>query len=317
MARSNNDAPVNVDSKERSGKSDAVGELLSILDLEILERNLFRGRSPKTGWQRVFGGQVIGQSLVAAQRTVPEERSVHSLHGYFLRPGDPEVPIIYEVDCIRDGGSFTTRRVVGIQHGKAIFSMSASFHVLEQGLEFSMAMPNQADPDTLMSERELKAKFMNSAPEEVQNYWRRERPIEVRVTSAEHLLSDRKLSPEQYVWVRATGPIPNIPALQAAVLAYASDMTLLDTALFPHGRKVFEKDLQVASLDHAMWFHRPINMNDWLLFAQDTPNSSGGRGLTRGSLYTQDGMLVASCAQEGLIRLRDPARRLESGMPKK
>ena len=295
----------------------AVEELLDILNIETLERNLFRGRSPATGWQRVFGGQVIGQALVAAQRTVPKERSVHSLHGYFLRPGDPSVPIIYEVDCIRDGGSFTTRRVIGIQHGKAIFSTSISFHILEDGLDFHMAMPNQADPETLMSERELKEKFMDLASDDVKTYWKRERPIEVRATSFEHFLSDKKLPPEQFVWVRATGPIPDDPAIQAAVLAYASDITLLDTALYPHGRKIFDSDLQVASLDHSMWFHRPINMNEWLLFAQDSPNSNGGRGLTRGSLYTRDGVLVASCAQEGLIRPRDPNRRPQSGMPKK
>jgi acyl-CoA thioesterase-2 len=299
------------------GTRTAVENLIDILDLEQLEHNLYRGRSPKTGWQRVFGGQVIGQALVAAQRTVPDDRSVHSLHGYFLRPGDPEVPIIYEVDRIRDGGSFTTRRVVAIQHGRAIFSMSVSFQIAEIGLDFHMEMPDLADPETLMSEADLKAKFMDFAPDNVKAYWKRERPIEVRATSFEHYLSNKKLPPEQYVWVRATGPIPDEQGLQAAVLAYASDMTLLDTALFPHGRKIFDKDLQVASLDHSMWFHRPINMNQWLLFAQDSPNSSGGRGLTRGSLYTREGVLVASCAQEGLIRPRDPRHREESGMPKK
>ena len=271
-----------MNSKDRIDENNsAVEQLIDILNLESLEHNLFRGRSPKTGWQRVFGGQVIGQALVAAQRTVPESRPVHSLHGYFLRPGDPEVPIIYEVDRIRDGGSFTTRRVIGIQHGHAIFSMSASFHKEEDGLEFHMEMPNQADPETMISEPDLKAKFMESAPDNVKNYWRRERPIEVRATSVDHFFSDRKLPPEQYVWVRATGPIPDDQALQAAILAYASDMTLLDTALFPHGRSILDSQLQVASLDHAMWFHRPIDLNSWLLFAQDSPNSNGGRGLTR------------------------------------
>ncbi|MEL6503253.1 MAG: acyl-CoA thioesterase II [Pseudomonadota bacterium] len=296
---------------------DAVAQLLDILDLEPLEHNLFRGRSPSTGWQRVFGGQVIGQALVAAQRTVPEDRFVHSLHGYFLRPGDPGVPIIYEVDRIRDGGSFTTRRVIGIQHGKAIFSASISFHISEDGMSFQMPMPHQPDPEGLLGEKELKKKFMDTAPESVRNYWNRPRPIEMRPTSVTHYLSDQKLGPEQYVWVRATGEIPADASLQAAVLAYASDMTLLDTALFPHGRKVFDPDIQTASLDHAMWFHRPVNMNDWLLFAQDTPSSSGGRGFTRGSLYGRDGTLVASCTQEGLIRPRDPSKRPQSGMPKK
>lgn len=294
----------------------AVAELLDILDLEVLEHNLFRGRSPKTGWQRVFGGQVIGQALVAAQRTVPEDRHVHSLHGYFLRPGDPAVPIIYEVDRIRDGGSFTTRRVVGIQHGKAIFSTSVSFQILEEGLDFNMAMPDQPAPEELMSEQQLKEKFMKVAPDSAKAYWKRDRPIELRTTSIEHFISDKKLPPEQHVWVRSTGPIPDDQGLQAAVLAYASDMTLLDTALFPHGRKVSDKDLQTASLDHSMWFHRPIDINEWLLFSQDTPNSNGGRGFTRGSLYNRAGELVASCAQEGLIRPRDPNRRAQSGMPK-
>ena len=177
---------------DNSSQKTAVEDLLEILDLERLEHNLYRGRSPKTGWQRVFGGQVIGQALVAAQRTVPADRFVHSLHGYFLRPGDPDVPIIYEVDRIRDGGSFTTRRVIGIQHGKAIFSMSVSFHIEEPGLDFQMEMPVQTDPDLLMSEDELKAKFMDFAPEEVKKYWKRKRPIELRATSFEHYLTDKK-----------------------------------------------------------------------------------------------------------------------------
>ena len=287
----------------------AVAELLHILDLEVLEHNLFRGISPKTGWQRVFGGQVIGQALVAAQRTVPEDRHVHSLHGYFMRPGDPTVPIIYDVDRIRDGGSFTTRRVVATQHGKAIFSMSASFQIMEDGLDYFMPMQDQPDPETLMSQAELKEKFLDYAPEAVKSYWRRERPIEMRATSYEHFMTDKKLDPEQHVWMKATDTIPDDQALQAAVLAYASDMTLLDTSLYPHGRKIFDPELQVASLDHAMWFHRPINMNDWIMFAQDSPNSSGARGYNRGSLYSRDGVLVASCVQEGLIRVRDPKRK--------
>ncbi len=292
-----------------------VEELLDILDLEPLEHNLFRGRSPKTGWQRVFGGQVIGQSLVAAQRTVEDQRPVHSLHGYFLRPGDPAVPIIYEVDRIRDGGSFTTRRVVGIQHGKAIFSASISFHVIEEGLDFHIPMPEQPDPDTLLGNVERQQELMQSAPDNVKRYWARPRPIQMVPTSLEHYLTTEPQPPEQHVWLRATGPIPDDSALQASVLAYASDMTLLDTALYPHGRKTFDSDLMVASLDHSMWFHRPINMNEWLLFAQDTPNSNGGRGFTRGSLYSKDGTLVASCTQEGLIRPRDPERP-HSGLPK-
>jgi len=286
----------------------AVGELLDILDLEILEHNLFRGRSPKTRWQRVFGGQVIGQALVAAQRTVNNDRHIHSLHGYFMLGGDPKVPIIYEVDRIRDGGSFTTRRVVAIQHGQAIFSMSASFQRQEDGLDYQAPMPDQPDPETLPSEKQLKEQFIHKAPEHVRKYWEKERPIEVRTTSFEHYISDKKLPSEQYVWIRATADTPDNQPLQAAILAYASDMTLLDTSLFPHGRKVFDKDLQVASLDHSMWFHRPINVDEWMLYAQDSPSSSGARGLTRGSIYSQSGVLLASTAQEGLIRVRDPKR---------
>lgn len=286
----------------------AVEELMGILDLETLEHNLFRGRSPKTGWQRVFGGQVIGQALVAAQRTVGDDRHVHSLHGYFMLGGDPKVPIIYNVDRIRDGGSFTTRRVVAIQHGHAIFSMSASFQKDEGGLDYQAPMPVQPQPEDLPSEKELKEKFVASAPEHVRKYWDRDRPIEVRATSLEHYISDKKLAAEQYVWIRTTDTIPDNQPLQAAVLAYASDMTLLDTSLFAHGRKVFDKDIQVASLDHSMWFHRPAKIDDWLLYAQDSPSTSGGRGLNRGSLYTRDGILVASTAQEGLIRIKDPNR---------
>jgi acyl-CoA thioesterase-2 len=286
----------------------AVAELLDILDLEPLEHNLFRGRSPKTGWQRVFGGQVIGQALVAAQRTVDPLRHVHSLHGYFMRPGDPAVPIIYEVDRIRDGGSFTTRRVVAIQHGHAIFSMSASFQVDEPGLDYQAPMPDKPKPEALQSEQQLKDKFLHLAPENVRRYWERERPIELRAVSLDHYVSKKKLDAEQYVWMRATAPLPDDTALHCAVLAYASDMTLLDTSLFAHGRSFFNSDLQMASLDHAMWFHRPFRADNWLLFAQDSPNTSGARGLTRGSLFTEDGTLVASVAQEGLIRIRDKNR---------
>ncbi|MBL4695605.1 MAG: acyl-CoA thioesterase II [Rhizobiaceae bacterium] len=284
--------------------SEAVKTLLNILDLEPLEENLFRGQSPDVGWQRVFGGQVIGQALVAAQRTVDEDRKVHSLHGYFMRPGDPKVPIIYEVDRIRDGRSFTTRRVVAIQHGHAIFSMSASFQAHEEGLEHFMPMPDIPGPEDLPSEKELAEQYIDHAPENVRKYWQRERPIELRPTDLTHYVSSKKLEPKQQIWFRATGKLPANDAIQQAVLAYASDMTLLDTSLFAHGRAVFDPELQVASLDHAMWFHRPINMQDWHLYTQDSPNSSGSRGFTRGSIYTREGVLVASVTQEGLIRLR-------------
>jgi acyl-CoA thioesterase-2 len=284
--------------------SKAVDNLLDTLDLEELEHNLFRGRSPQVGWQRVFGGQVIGQALVAASRTVEDDRFAHSLHGYFMRPGDPAVPIIYEVDRIREGKSFVTRRVVAIQHGHAIFSMSASFQRQEEGLDHQAEMPDVPDPDQLMSEDQLKEMVMASAPEPVRAYWQRERPIELRPVSLKHYVSREPLDPVQQIWFRATGPLPDQPAIQKCVLAYASDMTLLDTSLFAHGRSIFDRDLQVASLDHAMWFHRPARMDEWLLYTQDSPNASGSRGFNRGSIFSRDGRLVASTAQEGLIRLR-------------
>jgi len=305
VAAVNADRPANL---AETVMSKAVETLLNTLDLEPLEINLFRGVSPKVGWQRVYGGQVIGQALVAAQRTVGEERRVHSLHGYFMRPGDPENPIIYEVDRIRDGGSFTTRRVVAIQHGRAIFSMSASFQIIEDGLEHTFEMPDVLRPDNLTSEKELAEQFIEHAPENVRKYWQRERPIELRPTDLTHYISGKKLAPYQNVWFRATGPLPNDPAIQEAVLAYASDMTLLDTSLFAHGRAVFDPGLQVASLDHAMWFHRPIHMEKWPLYTQDRPNSSRARRPTRGSIFSEDGQLVASAAQEGLIRVRDGSR---------
>jgi len=281
-----------------------IQELLSILNLEKLEHNLFRGRSPQVAWQRVFGGQTIAQALVAAQRTVDPDRHVHSLHGYFMRPGDITVPIIYEVDRIRDGSSFTTRRVVAIQHGHAIFSLEASFQVEEQGLEYQMPMPlDVPPPEELKSQRELLQEATH-VPEQIRLFWAKERPLELRPVYAEHYSSRDKLPPLQKVWIRLTGPVPNDRALRCAVLAYLSDMTLLDTATFAHGRGIFDPDIQAASIDHAMWFHREHALDGWLLYTQDSPSTSGSRGFTRGALYAQDGTLIASVAQEGLIRLR-------------
>ena len=286
----------------------AIENLLSILDLEPLEHNLFRGRSPQDGWQRVFGGQVIGQALVAASRTVEPERKAHSLHAYFLRPGDPGVPIIYEVDRIRDGKSFVTRRVVAIQHGHAIFSMSASFQVEEIGLDHQMPAPDVPPPENLMSEEELKRQFIESAREPMKGYWRRERPIELRPVSLRHYVTREKLDPVQQVWFRTTGPLPDDPVVQKCVLAYASDFMLLDTSLYPHARTLFDRDLQVASLDHALWFHRPFRADEWLLYAQDSPTAFGSRGFNRGAIYTREGVHVASVAQEGLIRVWKDAK---------
>jgi acyl-CoA thioesterase-2 len=280
-------------------------ELLSILDLEKLEHNLYRGVSPKVTWIRVFGGQVIAQSLVAAQRTVSADRYVHSLHGYFMLPGDPSIPIVYSVDRLRDGGSFTTRRVTAIQRGQAIFSLEASFQTQEDGLDYQRPMPVDVPMPELLAERkELIAETSLEIPDNIRRFWEHDRPIDMKPVTLEHYTSRDPLPPQQNVWVRANGPAPEDRAIQAAILAYLSDMTLLDTATFPHGRAVFDPDLQVASLDHAMWFHRPADLTGWMLYSQDTPSSSGSRGFTRGMLYTRDGMLIASVAQEGLMRLK-------------
>jgi acyl-CoA thioesterase II len=282
-----------------------IENLIETLDLERLEVNLFRGRSPQVGWQRVFGGQVIGQALVAALRTVDEGRPVHSLHGYFIRPGDPKVPIIYEVDRYRDGASFTTRRVIAIQHGETILTMAASFHRAESSFDHQVEMPEVPDPDSLPGEKEVLAKFADRMPENMRRYFSRQRPIELRPTQPMQYLEPRTgLVPVQNIWIRATATLPEDPALHQCVLAYASDMTLLDTALIPHGRNLFDSGLMMASLDHALWFHRPFRADAWLLYAQDSPSSSGARGLTRGTIFTRDGKLVASVAQEGLIRIR-------------
>jgi len=287
--------------------SRALDQLLTILDIERLEENLFRGLSPQVGWQRVFGGQVIGQALVAANRTV-NGRLAHSLHAYFLRPGDPSVPIIYNVDRIRDGGSFTTRRVVAVQHGQAIFSMAASFHKEETGLEHQIKMPEVPPPESLPSEAELKACLIDRVPPQVKAYWERERPIEIRPVDLSRYLTPGNHAPSQQVWIRATGELPNDQSLHQCVLAYASDFTLLDTALIAHGRFVFDPKLILASLDHALWFHRKLRADEWLLYAQDSPISGGGRAFCRGMLFTRDGKLVASTAQEGLLRERSATR---------
>jgi acyl-CoA thioesterase II len=284
--------------------SSAIEAVLSILDLEPLEVNLFRGRSPQSRWQRVFGGQVIGQALVAACRTV-EGRRPHSLHAYFLLPGDPKVPIIYEFDRIRDGRSFTTRRVVAIQHGRAIFSMSASFHEDEPGLTHQVPMPEVPPPETLPNDGAIRQRALAHMPEAIRRYYERERPIDLRPVEVTRYLGEKFDNGRFHVWIRATGKLPDDPAIHQCVLAYASDMTLLDTTLVPHGRTLFEPDFMGASLDHALWFHRPFRADDWLLYAQDSPNLSGSCGFARGLIFARDGTLVASVAQEGLVRLRD------------
>ena len=279
--------------------------LIELLDLEPIEVNIFRGRSPDEERQRVFGGQVAGQALVAAGRTVESDRRVHSLHAYFLRPGDPNVPILYEVDRIRDGKSFTTRRVVAIQHGRAIFNLSSSFHVDEPGLEHQLPMPEVPDPESLPTFKER----MEPYAEQMGEWFSRPRPIDTRFVqepwrgaeaaspagSGGHQHSE----PRQDVWMRADGTLPEDPLLHACVVAYASDMTLLDSVLLPHNLSWDEGGIMMASLDHAMWFHRPVRADEWLLYSQESPAAGGARGLARGSIFRSDGVLAVSVVQEG------------------
>lgn len=272
--------------------------LITILDLEQIEINLFRGVSPQNGWKRVFGGQVIGQALVAAMRTV-EDRQPHSLHAYFLLGGDPKAPIVYEVDRIRDGSSFATRRVVAIQHGQAIFSMGVSFHKPEEGYAHQITMPEVPHPEDLPPEKALDAII----PESMQGLWSRERPIEMRAVDL-RALSEERGQPVQHIWFRALGDLPDDPALHQCVLAYISDFSLLSASMVPHGTTLFDPQLMVASLDHAIWFHRDFRLNDWLLYAQDSPSAEGARAFCRGSIFNRQGVLVASVAQEGLVRRR-------------
>jgi len=276
---------------------------MDLLDLEKIEENIFRGQSPEDRMQRVFGGQVLGQALVAASRTV-EGRVCHSFHAYFLRAGDPKIPILYEVARARDGASFTSRRVIAIQHGKQIFNMSASFQVPEKGLEHQFDMPRVPPPEQLMDEHEARKKWMENAPDEAKAWMSKPRPIEMRPVILDDWMNRKPREPFDNVWIRATGPVTDNVIVQQSIMAYASDMSLLDTALLPHGRS-WQSPIQMASLDHAMWFHHPFKMDDWLLYAQDSPSASGARGFNRGALYTRDGNLVASVVQEGLMRPRE------------
>lgn len=277
--------------------------LTSILDLQDLGNNRFQGRSPRVGWQRVFGGQVIGQALYAACKTV-EGRQPHSLHAYFLLPGDPETPIVYEVDRLRDGRSFTTRRVLALQNGAAIFAMSASFQVEEEGYEHQMPMPDVAMPEDLPDRDGMARDILPHMPAAVRAYYQRERPIEIRPVEFDRYGDDAKREPRFNVWIRAVKPLPDEPAIHQSVLAYASDLMLLDSSLIAHGTTVFDNRIQGASLDHALWFHRPFRADDWLLYAQDSPSTSGARGFSRGLIFDRQRRLVASVAQEGLIRPR-------------
>jgi len=281
--------------------SDAVARLIDLLDLEELEVNVFRGRSPQENRQRVFGGQVAGQALVAAGRTVAHGR-VHSLHAYFLRPGDPTKPILYQVDRIRDGRTFTTRRVVAVQHGQAIFNLAASFQPDETGPSHQAAMPEAPDPDSLPPLTERIARVKDSLPPEAVEWLTRDRPIEIRPVAAGNPFKPVARPPRQLVWLRASSPLPDDYLLHQCIVAYASDLTLLDTATMPHAIAWNDPSYVMASLDHAMWFHRPFRADEWLLYAQESPSAHGARGFTMGHLFTRDGQLVVSVAQEGLIR---------------
>jgi acyl-CoA thioesterase-2 len=286
---------------EQKASTEALDDLLVLLELERLEVNLFRGLSPDEDRQRVFGGQVAAQALVAAGRTVESDRPVHSLHSYFLRPGDPNVPIIYEVDRIRDGRSFTTRRVIAIQHGRVIFNLAASFQIVEPGPDHEMEMPEVPGPEALPTYRERLQPYMGRLGAEMVEWLSRERPIDSRPVEDPHWLVPGPRPPEQDVWIRTNGTLPGDPLLHACIVAYASDLSLLDTATLPHAIG-YDGHYQMASLDHAMWFHRPFRADEWLLYHQMSPSAHGARGLALGHVFTHDGTLAITVMQEGLIR---------------
>jgi acyl-CoA thioesterase-2 len=289
--------------------SDVMQELLDLLDLEALEVNLFRGKSTNiVGTRNVFGGQVLGQSLMAAGRTV-DGRLAHSMHGYFLRAGDTRAPIVYEVERIRDGKSFTTRNVKAIQHGDIIFICSASFAVPEEGLEHQSPMPQVEGPEGVLNETELRQKIAHLLPEKIRASFERERPIEIRPINPVNPFAPQRQEPLRHQWLKAQSRLPDNPFLHQCLLAFASDFSLMGTAMLPHGVSFAQANLQAASLDHAMWFHRDFRLDDWLLYEMDSTNASGSRGMNRGSIFTQDGRLVASVAQEGLMRLREVAEK--------
>lgn len=278
-------------------------QLIELLDLETLEENWFRGTSPRSGRDRIFGGQVMAQALVAANRTV-EARTAHSFHGYFLRPGDPETPILYEVDRLRDGRSFTTRRVVAIQKGEAIFNLSASFHVEEEGLSHQLEHPTPREPEGSFYEDDIRKEIERHGGALERDDRRFELPIELRTVGGLHLFDDAVHPPRTRTWLRAKGTLPDDEGLHQAVLAYASDFTLLVSAVNPHPIGMTQRGFRTASLDHTMWFHRPFRSDEWLLFDQESPVSDRSRGFARGAFYTREGVLVASCNQEGLLRYR-------------
>ncbi|MDN3680440.1 acyl-CoA thioesterase II [Vibrio tapetis subsp. quintayensis] len=282
--------------------SKPLNELLELLQLEQLEKGLFRGQSENLGLPQVYGGQVIGQALSAARYTVESDRTVHSFHSYFLHPGDPERPIIYDVENLRDGRSLSTRRVKAIQNGRPIFYLTASYHGEAEGHEHQNTMPNVPGPENFASESELAAKISDYLPEQLRSIFCGEKPIQVRPVTVINPLKPEKAEPTQYLWIKANGEVPDNQLIHQYLLAYASDWGFLVTALHPHGVTLLTPKFQVATIDHSMWFHRPFKMDEWLLYSIESPTASSGRGLVRGELFAQDGTMVASAIQEGVMR---------------
>jgi acyl-CoA thioesterase-2 len=285
----------------------SLSDLLALLDLERIEHDIFRGQSRDIGTPQVFGGQVLGQALTAAARTVPGRRA-HSLHAYFLQAGDVTAPIIYEVDRARDGGSFSSRRVVAIQHGRQIFNLSASFQVPEEGLEHQLPMPVVPPPEDLKDIETLAREFDGELPPRMRRFLNFRRPVDVRPCQPALFVGGARVPAVKQVWMRAADRLPDDPGLHQALLAYVSDYELIGTVTLPHGLHATREGLQMASLDHAMWFHRDVRVDDWLLFDLDSPSAAGARGLARGAVFTRAGRLVASLAQEGLMRSRPSPR---------
>ncbi|MDB6001317.1 MAG: acyl-CoA thioesterase [Rhizobacter sp.] len=285
----------------------SVAELIDLMRLERLEDNLFRGQSGDMGSPNVFGGQVLGQALMAAASTVTAQplHSAHSLHGYFLRPGDKKAPIVYDVDRIRDGQSFTTRRVVAIQHGQAIFHMSASFHRFESGVEHQSDMPEVPPPESLLPEHEYRRQLGHKLPPRVLKFLERDTPIDFRSVDPVDPVEPALHEPRNTMWMRTADKLPDDPVLHQALLAYASDFSLLRVAMFPHGLSFMQPGMQSVSLDHALWFHRDFRFDDWLLYDADSPSLAAARGFCRGQIFSRDGRLIASVAQEGLVRVRN------------
>ncbi len=278
--------------------------LVSLLDMETLETHLFRGASQDLGFRQLFGGQVLGQALSAASKTVDAGRQAHSLHGYFLRAGDAGKPVIYQVEPVRDGATFSTRRVMAIQNGRPIFTCSASFHIREEGFSHQAAIPDVPPPEQLVSDAELTPELSRLLNDEKRIKMLRDKPIETRPVQVLDPLHPQRSEPVKQVWFKASGTLPDCPALHRYLLAYTSDFSLLTTSLLPHGASIWQPQMQVASLDHAIWFHDEVRMDEWLLYSMDSPWSGGGRGFARGSIFSRDGRLVASVAQEGLTRIR-------------